>query len=205
MKNKSKTAKKLTGSIGLIVLLALCLGLTTLALVYTGVTVEENLFTTGRVSIELKGPNGENVVYPEENPLQIEPGETERNAFCLENTGTVSAYYRLYFSFSFETTEDGELTERGRAQQTLAGNLQVKIYKRGESEPLYNGPMIELVKGSDEVEDTVGVLGKEETQWFDIYVTLPEGIKNDAADSDLSFDICADAVQAENNDGRLFN
>lgn len=200
MRNKSKTAKKLTGSIGLIVLLALCLCLTTLAIVYVAmISVDNNIFTTGRVAINL---NDEKAIYPEENPLQIEPGATDQNEFFLKSEGTVSAYYRLYFSFKFDT-ENGELTPKGLAEKKLAENLDVKIYKRGETQPLYEGKMISFVKENAKAADDV--LEGGETKWFDIYVTLPESSKNDAMALTLSFDICADAVQAENNDGRLFN
>ena len=46
---ETKTAKKLTGGIVAIVLLALCLCLTTAALVYASVSVDDNLFQTGTV------------------------------------------------------------------------------------------------------------------------------------------------------------
>ena len=150
--SNNTTAKKLTGSIGLIVLLALCLCLTTLAIVYDAmISVGNNIFTTGRVEINL---NDGEAVYPEEMPLQVEPGQTEQNKFFLKSEGTVSAYYRLYFSFNFET-ENGELTPKGLAEKKLAENLDVKICKQGETQPLYEGKMISVVKENAKAADDV--------------------------------------------------
>ena len=198
--SNNTTAKKLTGSIVLIVLRALCLCLTTLAIVYDAmISVENNIFTTGKVEINL---NDGKPVYPDEMPLQIEPGATDQNEFFLKSEGTVSAYYRLYFSFKFDM-ENGELTPKGLEEKKLAENLYVKIYKRGETQPLYEGQMISFVKENAKAADDVLEGGEE--QWFDIYVTLPESSKNDVMESILSFDICADAVQTKNNDERAFN
>lgn len=46
---ENKTAKRLTGGIIAIVALAVCLCITTFALVYASVSVENNLFHTGKV------------------------------------------------------------------------------------------------------------------------------------------------------------
>ena len=46
---KTRTAKKLTGGIAVIVILAICLCVTTFALVYASVSVENNLFHTGEI------------------------------------------------------------------------------------------------------------------------------------------------------------
>lgn len=199
MRNKSKTAKRLTGSIILIVVLALCLCLTTLAIVYDAmVSVENNIFTTGRVEINL---NDGKAVYPEEMPLQVEPGATDQNEFFLKSEGTVSAYYRLYFSFNFDT-ENGELTQKGLAEKKLAENLDVKICKKGEKTPLYESKMIDFVKENAKAAEDV--LDGDETQWFDIFVTLPESCKDDTMALTLTFNIHADAVQTKNNDGKSF-
>ena len=132
MRNKSKTAKRLTGSIILIVVLALCLCLTTLAIVYDAmVSVENNIFTTGRVEINL---NDGKAVYPEEMPLQVEPGATDQNEFFLKSEGTVSAYYRLYFSFNFDT-ENGELTQKGLADAIGVSQQSINKYENHNIEP----------------------------------------------------------------------
>ena len=50
---ETKTVKKLTGGIIAIIVLAVCLCITTFALVYASVSVENNLFRTGEVKINL--------------------------------------------------------------------------------------------------------------------------------------------------------
>lgn len=47
--SEAKTEKKLTGGIVAIVILALCLTITTFALVYATVSVDNNLFHTARL------------------------------------------------------------------------------------------------------------------------------------------------------------
>ena len=67
-----KTAKKLTGGIVAIVILALCLCITTFALVYASVSVNNNIFHTGEVKINLN--NGKPVI--QEHEFLFEPGMT---------------------------------------------------------------------------------------------------------------------------------
>ena len=52
---KPKTAKKLTASIAAVIVLAVCLCVTTFALVYSTVAVDNNLFQTGVIKINLNG------------------------------------------------------------------------------------------------------------------------------------------------------
>ena len=47
---ESRTAKKITGGIIAIIILSVCLVVTTAALVYSSVAVENNYFRTGEVS-----------------------------------------------------------------------------------------------------------------------------------------------------------
>ena len=51
--SETKNAKRLTGGIIAIIALAVCLCITTFALVYASVSVENNLFRTGEVKINL--------------------------------------------------------------------------------------------------------------------------------------------------------
>ena len=54
MSEKNKTAKKLTASVVAVIILAVCLCITTFALVYSTVAVDNNLFQTGEIKIDLK-------------------------------------------------------------------------------------------------------------------------------------------------------
>ena len=87
-----KTAKKLTGGIVAIVILALCLCITTFALVYASVSVNNNIFHTGEVKINLN--NGKPVI--QEHEFLFEPGMTVVKDFFVENESTWDVYYRLY-------------------------------------------------------------------------------------------------------------
>lgn len=89
---ETKTAKKLTGGIIAIIVLALCLVVTTFALVYASVSVENNLFHTGEVKINLN--DGEPVIR--EHEFLFEPGMTVVKDFFIENDSTWDVYYRLY-------------------------------------------------------------------------------------------------------------
>ena len=93
MKDNSKTAKKLTGSIIAVVVLALCLCVTTFALVWATISVDNNLFHTGPVEIILN--DGKPVI--EEHEFLFEPGMMVKKDFFIENKSTRDVYYKLYF------------------------------------------------------------------------------------------------------------
>ena len=90
--SETKTAKRLTGGIIAIIVLALCLVVTTFALVYASVSVENNLFHTGEVKINLN--DGEPVIR--EHEFLFEPGMIVVKDFFIENDSTWDVYYRLY-------------------------------------------------------------------------------------------------------------
>ena len=82
MGNKqNKTAKKLTRAIILAVFLAICLCITTYALVMAHVSVKENRFHTGSVNINLN--DGKPVI--EEHEFLFEPGMTVIKDFFIQN------------------------------------------------------------------------------------------------------------------------
>lgn len=78
--SEAKTEKKLTGGIVAIVILALCLTITTFALVYATVSVDNNLFHTGEVKINLN--DGNPVIY--EHEFLFEPGMTVKRSSSLK-------------------------------------------------------------------------------------------------------------------------
>ena len=90
--SETKTAKRLTGGIIAIIILAVCLCITTFALVYASVSVENNLFHTGGVKINLN--DGKPVIR--EHEFLFEPGMTVVKDFFIENDSTWDVYYRLY-------------------------------------------------------------------------------------------------------------
>lgn len=110
----TNTAKKLTGGIITIIVLAICLCFTTFALVWATVSVENNLFHTGSVDINLN--DGKPVIH--ENEFIFEPGMTVKKEFFIENNSTWSVYYKIYFDnvsggladVLLVTVKDGEKT-----------------------------------------------------------------------------------------------
>lgn len=70
MREQNKTVKKLTASVAAVIVLAICLCITTFALVYSTVAADNNLFRTGVIKINLN--DGKPVI--EEHEFLFEPG-----------------------------------------------------------------------------------------------------------------------------------
>ncbi|HAY97398.1 MAG TPA: hypothetical protein DCY23_03710, partial [Ruminococcaceae bacterium] len=85
---ETKTAEKLTGGIIAVVVLAVCLCITTFALVYSSVSAENNLFRTGEVKINLN--DGKPVI--QEHEFIFEPGMTVKKDFFIENDSSCDVY-----------------------------------------------------------------------------------------------------------------
>ena len=182
MSGSDKTEKKLKRGIAAVVVLAACLCATTLALIYSAVSVDNNLFQTGTVKMNLN--DGKPVI--EEGELFLEPGMTVEKTFFIENNSTWDVYYRLYFD---------------QIQGGLADVLNVSI--RGEDGAvLYNGTASQLTRTKTEA--ARDVLKQNERQELTIVFSYPEHSSNSGQNQYLSFDLNADAVQTKNNPGRLF-
>ncbi len=179
--NDSKTAKRLTGGIVAIIILALCLAITTFALVYATVSVENNLFHTGEVRINLN--NGEPVI--QEHEFLFEPGMTVEKSFFIENESTWDVYYKIYF----DNVSGG-----------LADVLTVTI-KDGEK-TLYSGTANELTRKNVIAADDTLKIGERRN--LTVIFHFPEEKGNEAQNLDLTFTMCADATQTKNNPNRLF-
>lgn len=181
MDKANKTAKKLTASVVAVIILAVCLCITTFALVYSTVAVDNNLFQTGTIQIDLNG--GQPVITEDE--YLFEPGMTVEKPFYIENQGTWDVYYKLYF----DNIEGG-----------LADVLEVEI--RDGDTVLFGGKIADLTK------ETVGaaddILKLHERRELTISFHYPEGAGNGGQAQYLSFDLKADAVQTKNNPNRLF-
>ena len=178
---ETKTAKKLTGGIVTIVILAICLVITTFALVYASVSVENNLFHTGKININLN--DGKPVIR--EHEFLFEPGMTVKKDFFIENDSTWDAYYRLYL----DDVSGG-----------LADVLAVTV-KDGDK-VLYSGTANELTKQDVTAADDMLKIGQRRN--LTVYFHYPENAGNNTQNLDLTFTICAEATQTKNNPNRLF-
>lgn len=182
MKQPNKTTKRLTSSIVTIVILAVCLCITTFALIYSTVSVDNNLFQTGVVKIDLN--DGRPVI--EEHEFLFEPGVTVEKDFYLENQSTCDVYYKLYF----DNVEGG-----------LADVLEVRI-QDGDAE-LFAGTLSDLTQ--EKVGAADDILRLNERRELKISFHFPEAAGNKAQGLYVSFDMSADAVQVKNNPNRLFD
>ena len=179
---ETKTAKKLTGGIVAIIALAVCLAITTFALVYASVSVENNLFRTGEVKINLN--DGEPVIR--EHEFLFEPGMTVKKDFFIENESTWDVYYRLYL----DNVSGG-----------LADVLEISV-KDGDK-VLYSGTANELTKKNVVAADDTLKIGQKRN--LTVYFRFPEEKGNETQNLDMAFTMCAEATQTKNNPNKLFD
>lgn len=181
-KSNNTTSRRLTASILTLIVLAICLCITTAALVRTILVVDNNFFRTGLVRINLN--DGKPIIT--ENEFLFEPGMTVKKDFFIENESTWDVYYRIYF----ENIEGG-----------LADVLEITV-KDGDK-VLYNGMMSELV--ADSVQAADDTLKLHEKRVLSMYFHFPEDSGNFAQGMTLEFDVGAEAVQTKNNPHKLFD
>lgn len=166
--------------IALVILLILGLGITSFALIWQKVTVEDNLFVTGTVSISL---NDEQPVFQED--ILFEPGMVIKKDFTLRSDSTCDVHYRLYF-----TNVDGE----------FAKAIQVEVLD-GEA-VLFAGTLADM--NGEKSEGADGILREGEERIMTIVFRVPEDCGNGMQGHTVLFDLNADAVQAVNNPDGLF-
>ena len=179
--DQNNTSKRLTASIVTIIILALCLTVTTFALSWATVSVENNLFHTGTVKINLN--DGKPII--EEHEFLFEPGMTVKKDFFIENQGTWDVYYKLYFT----DVEGG-----------LADVLDITV--REGDKVLYQGKVSELTRKNVGAADDV--LKLNERKDLTVCFHFPEEAGNEAQNLVLIFSMSADAVQTKNNPNKLF-
>lgn len=182
MNNKNQTAKKLTASIITIIIFSICLCITTFALVWASVSVENNLFHTGSVKINLN--DGKPVIN--EHEFIFEPGMTVKKDFFIENQSTWDVYYKIYLN---------------NVMGGLADVLEITI-KYGDK-LLFSGVASEL--GRLDVGAADDILRVNERRMLTVYFHFPEEEGNSAQNLTLAFDMCADAVQTKNNPDKQFD
>lgn len=173
---------KLVKGIAFSVALALGLGITTFALGYEILSVNENLFETGEVNLNLN--DGSPIIGGE--TLLFEPGMTVVKDFFLENLSTCDVYYKLYF--------DNVVGDD-------AGILKVTV--KDSDRTLYSGMLSEMNRESMSAADDL--LREGERRELTIIFHCPEDSGNDIQGIEVIFDMSADAVQAVHNPDRQFH
>jgi len=178
----NNTGRKLTVSIAAIVILTICLSITTYALVRETVSVENNIFHTGTVEINLN--DGKPVI--EEHEFLFEPGMTVEKPFFIKNQSTCDVYYKIYL----DNVKGG-----------MATILEI-IIKDGDK-VLYAGTAAELSRSNVGAADDM--LHINERKELTVTFHYPEKEGNITQNQRLSFDLCADAVQTKNNPNKAFD
>lgn len=181
MSKPNKTRRKATASIVWVAILFCMLALTTFALVASFVSVDDNLFETAQVKIEL---NGGKTVF-DGTDMNIEPGHSLVKNFTVENQGTAQVHVRLYLE-----NVEGALQEA----------LNFSIYD-GDT-LLFSGRATELTRENPCLTDTPLNVG--ETRTLTAVVKMDEAAGNAYQTGGITFDMTADAVQASNNPDKAF-
>lgn len=181
MNSDNKTVRRLIVSIAAILILSCCLGITTYALVIQTVSVDDNLFQTGQVKINLN--DGKPVI--EAHEFLFEPGMTVKKDFFIENQSTWDVYYKIYFD-------------------NVGGGLStvLEITIRDSDMVLFNGTPAELTRANADAAGDLLRVGQRHDLTMEFH--FPEEVGNSAQNLTLSFDMCADAVQTKNNPDKLF-
>ena len=175
-------SKKLNISIATLVVLFLCLCVTAFALAYAMLRVDNNVFETGEIDIDLNG--GKPVIEADE--FLFEPGMTVEKSFYIKNNGTWAVYYKLYFS---------------NVKGDLGDVLDVTI-KNADGNVLLQGKLSKLKRHNVPVAEDELQVG--ERRDMTIIFHFPEDAKNTAQSDNVSFALSALAVQTKNNDGKEF-
>lgn len=182
MSNKPNTAKRLTLSVIIAIILSISLCITTYALFYATVKVEGNYFKTGIISIDLNG--GKPVI--EEHEYLFEPGMTVEKDFYISNQSTWAVYYKIYL----DNVEGG-----------LADILEITVLEGDKV--LYEGTANELSRENVAAADDLLLIG--ERRDLTIRFHYPKDSNNTSQNWELRFDLCADAVQEKNNPNKDFD
>lgn len=179
----SKTVKRLTGSVILIVLLSLCLTLTTFALAYA--TVELNVsVATGKIGVKLNDGSTDAII----EETAFAPGMTVSRDFTIQNTSTdeKGIYYKVYFE-----AVDGALKDI------------VEVTIQNGDTVLYRGIISELTEENVGAANDILEYGGSRTLTASFH--LPEDADIDVQSASLSFDLSVKVVQVTNNPEQKFD
>ncbi len=177
----NKTQNKAWLSIVAVVLLFVMWAVTTYAFVASFVSENDNLFETARVKIILN--EGERIFL--ESDFQMEPGRTLVKDFTVRNDSTVPVYYRLYL---------------GNLQGALQEALIFKLYDGDEL--VYSTDMKNFTMDAPFLSGESLEVG--ETKVLTAHVVMDPVSGNRYQDSNVTFDVVAQATQVKNNPNMEF-
>lgn len=140
--------------------------------------VRDNYFQTGTIDINLN--DGKAVISEDE--YLFEPGVTVVKDFFIENRGTWSVYYKIYF--------DGVSGE-------LADVLEVEIRDADSGERLFGGILSDMTRSRTALSGDPLEPGRRRDMTVSFH--FPEEKGNETQERTASFTLCATAVQTKNN------
>lgn len=180
MRSNRNTSRRLILNIITVIALAICLAITTYA-VTRRYASSNGIFQTGEVKININ----DGLPVFKNNELLLEPGMTIEKEFFVKNDGDCDVYFKVYFE-----NVDGD----------LANVLNVKVFD--EELILFDGSPDKFTKLKTSTSDNV--LGINEKRSLKIVFHYPETADNSGQGCELSFNLCAQAVQAKNNTNKEF-
>lgn len=175
-------SRRFSVGVFLFILLLFCFSVTTVALALDAVMVEGNVFHTGKVDIDLNG--GRPIIEGHER--LFEPGMTVEKSFYIKNDSTSSVYYKIYF----DNVSGG-----------LADVLEITVLD-GES-IICQGTANTLTRRNVLAAESSLAIGEQKD--LTIRFHYPELSGNATQNLQLRFDLCADAVQTQNNPNKEFD
>lgn len=183
-KAKGNLPRRIKINIATIILLAVCLCITTFALVASTV-VQRNIFETGNIDIQVideKNRINDDARIIEERDFLFEPGMTVVKPVYVKNTGTWDAYCKLYFK---------------DIEGDLADILDVTVADKITGDVLYTGK----VSGLNSTSKALGVTEIKEKEKREYTVTFhyPEAEGNAGQGKELTFTMEAKAIQTKNS------
>ncbi len=182
MENRN-TSKKLTYSIVLVIILLICLSVTTYALAISSFRVlQGNRFGTGDVNIVLEGLSAIEIT-------QFEPGMTVEREFTIRNMSSIGVFYKVYFE---------------NVSGSLANALDITITEKESGTVLYNGKAADFSYSNPNI-NVSDELSASEARILVIKYHFSEDSGNNFMGAELSFYISAKAVQSRNNADKSFD
>lgn len=186
MPPSTNTAKKLTGSVIAIIVLTICLAITSSALTSITLMVNENSFSTGVIKIDIHGVNGSDKIIDQE---AIAPGMTITKEFTIINQSTDDVYYKMYFEniagglkdLIKVTIKDGNTALPGYENRTLSELTEKNV----------TAVNVPIPKSSN-----TNTNAHQKTLTISFH--LPSTVEQSAQTMDLSFDFSVRAVQSRN-------
>ena len=174
-----KKSKNVLRRLVVMLLLIFLFSISTLALSFKSVTIENNLFKTGSVSVKLAEdmPLFDGVIF--------EPGMNIQREMVVSNEGSCGVYYRLYFTgFDEEISKALIVTLSDGTNTTYQGSL--------------------LTEANISSEKAMGYLDAGEEIMLQLTLSLPHTAGNVLQGDLQEFQININAVQAVNNPDQLF-